>query len=191
VDDSEAYELYADPANRTISGPGRKRKSQGQNLSGMTSVRFAPEVIESVKERALGEGVTVGSWIRRLVRRELDSPETCTLDLDVEGGALAHVPVGALERLTAALMPALMRHGVLELHIGPVSWQSDGAHATSSVPVSVQRPQGLIEGSGQRGGPRALRSSLDRPRTFSCPHFSIGNVTFASCVTCGPLEAAA
>jgi hypothetical protein len=189
VDDREANEFYADPANLAVSGPGRKR--QGQNLASMASVRFAPEVIEAVKQRAFREGVTVGPWIRRLVKRELDRPETRTLDLDVDDGALARLPADALERLTAALTPALMRHGVLELRIGPVAWQSDGAHATSSVPVSVQRPEGLIEGSGVKGEPRAMSSTLDRPRTFSCPHFSVGNVVSASCETCGPLDVAA
>jgi hypothetical protein len=188
VDDREAHEFYADPANLAAVGPGRKR--QGQNLASMASVRFAPEVIEAVRERASGEGVTVGSWIRRLVKRELDGPQARTLDLDVEGG-LAHIPAEALERLTAALMPALMRHGTLELRIGPVSWQADGVHAVSSAPVSVNRPHGLIEGSGRSGEPRALRSSLDRPRTFACPHMSIGNVTFAECGECGPMPLAA
>jgi hypothetical protein len=128
VDDREAYEFYAGPANQVTSGPGRRR--QGQNLSDMTSIRFAPEVIEAVKERAFSEGVTVGSWIRRLVGRELEAR-------------------------------------------------------------SRERPQGLIEGSGIAGEQRAVPSTLSRPRTFSCAHFSVGNVVSASCETCGPLEAAA
>jgi hypothetical protein len=130
MDDREAYEFYADPAHREASGPARKRQGQQPRLSGMTSIRFAPEVIEAVKGLAFSEGVTVGSWIRRLVDREI------------------------------------------------------GARAR-------QRPQGLVEGSGVAGDPRALTSTLSRARTFSCPHFSVGNVVSASCETCGPLEAAA
>lgn len=128
MNDREAYEFYADPANREAAGPPRKRK--GQRLASMTSVRFAPEVIEAVKDRAFGEGFTVGSWIRRLVQRELDSLRS--------------------------------------------------------------RPSGLIEGSGRAGEPRALGSSLvQQPRTFTCPHLSVSNVTWASCGTCGPIGVAA
>jgi hypothetical protein len=188
VDDREAYEFYADPANRVPAGPGRKR--QGQNLASMTSVRFAPEVTEAVKERAFGEGVTVGSWIRRLVDREITQPRVFHLAVEGEDEPVP-VPAEALERLTAALMPALLRHGSLSLRIGSPAWRHDGTALVSSLPVAVERPQGLIEGSGVKGEPRALRSFLDRPRTFSCPHFSVGNVASAACETCGPLDAAA
>jgi hypothetical protein len=189
VDDREAHDFYADPAHLAVSGPGRKR--QGQNLAAMGSFRLAPEIAETVKERASAEGITVGAWLRRLVKRELDEPGTHTLDLDVEGGGTARLPVDALERLTAALMPALMRHGTLDLHVGPAAWKTDGAHATSSVPVSVSRPRDIIEGPGQLGESRSIPSSRSPLRTFSCPHFSIGNVTSAACETCGPLAAAA
>ena len=69
MDDREAYEFYKHPAHLEAAGPGRKRK--GQRLASMTSVRFAPEVIEAVKDIAFAEGRTVGSWIRRLVDREI------------------------------------------------------------------------------------------------------------------------
>jgi hypothetical protein len=73
--DDEAYEFYADPANCEPAGPGRKPR-RGQRLASMTSVRFAPEVIEAVRQRAFSEGVTVGFWIRRLVDREIAGPGT-------------------------------------------------------------------------------------------------------------------
>jgi hypothetical protein len=172
VDDREANEFYADPANLAISGPGRKRK--GQNLASMTSVRFTPEVIDAVKERAFGEGVTVGSWIRRLVGREIAEPRVFELAVDGEGEPV-RVPAEALDRLLAALAPALMRHGQLELRIGN----------------PVRRPEGLIKGSGVVGAARAMPSAFSRPRTFACPHFSIGNADSAACATCGPLDVAA
>ena len=51
-----------------------------------------------------------------------------------------------------------------------------------------QQPGGLIEGSGHAGEPRALTSTLALgPRTFICPHMSIGGVVSASCGTCGPM----
>lgn len=36
-----------------------------------------------------------------------------------------------------------------------------------------------------------LAAEMQRGRTFSCPHLSIGNVTSASCGQCGSLKAAA
>jgi hypothetical protein len=52
-----------------------------------------------------------------------------------------------------------------------------------------ERPMGLIPGSGRKGDPKALRSSLSlgQPRTFSCEHMSISGVQCASCSICGPL----
>jgi predicted DNA-binding protein len=169
MDDREAYEFYADPANRTITGPARKR--QGQRLTSMSSVRFAPEVIESVKGLASEEGITVGSWIRRLVQREIEQPRLMEI-ADEASGEMLRVPHDALAAVAAALMPAIIEHGGVDLRIG------------------TPRPVGLIEGSGRRGERRALPSSL-RLRSFACPHLSAGNVTSVICATCGPLPAAA
>ena len=68
MNDEEAFEFYSDPANRIPAGPGRKRK--GPRFTSLTSVRFDPQVIESVKSIAFAEGITVGAWIRRAVERE-------------------------------------------------------------------------------------------------------------------------
>ena len=69
MNDREAYEFYANPANQAATGPGRERS--GQRLTSMSSVRFPPGVIEQVKGLADREGVTVGAWIRRAVGREI------------------------------------------------------------------------------------------------------------------------
>lgn len=45
----------------------------------------------------------------------------------------------------------------------------------------------VVPGSGRLGVPRAIPSSLGRG-VFACQHMSIGNVTGASCGTCGPLS---
>jgi hypothetical protein len=49
----------------------------------------------------------------------------------------------------------------------------------------------IVPGSGRMGEPHRIPSSLSlRPRTFSCPHLSVGNVVSATCGSCGPLAAA-
>jgi hypothetical protein len=70
MNDDEAAAFYADPANRAITGPGRKR--QGPTKSSMVPVRFDPAVIEAVKVLAGDSGQTVSAWIRRAVQAELD-----------------------------------------------------------------------------------------------------------------------
>ena len=133
MNDREAYEFYADPANLAPAGPARKRV--GRRLTSMSSVRFTPEVIEQVKQLATAEDVTVGAWIRAAVARESERKRRTWLDE----------------------------------HCGELE---------------------VVPGSGRAVAPRAIPSSLSqRPRTFSCPHLSIGNVVSASCVTCGPLAA--
>ena len=93
-----------------------------------------------------------------------------------------------------ALAVGLTCGGILHIFVEPLSAESfpelgevvAGITAGEAVAVAT-----VIEGPGQAGEPRALRSSLSVPRSFSCPHFSIGNVVAASCGTCGPLRAAA
>jgi hypothetical protein len=53
-----------------ITGAGRRRKSSG--LSSHVPVRFSPEAIQAVKRLADEDGLTVSSWIRSLVGRELE-----------------------------------------------------------------------------------------------------------------------
>ena len=80
MNDSEAYEFYADPANQVPTGPGRKPKRPAQKLTSMNSVRFTQEVIEQVKHLATAEGVTVGAWIRAAVARESERQRRAWLD---------------------------------------------------------------------------------------------------------------
>ncbi len=69
MNEAEAYEFYADPDHLTASGPGQRRRRPMK--SGMIPVRFSPDMIAAVKRFASQDGVTVSTWIRRLVSREL------------------------------------------------------------------------------------------------------------------------
>jgi hypothetical protein len=64
-----ANDFYDDPDHQMPVGPARRR--QRPIKSSMTPVRFAPDMIEAVKHFASLDGLTVSSWIRRLVAREL------------------------------------------------------------------------------------------------------------------------
>ena len=69
MDMRRAQEYYADPANQVPAGPARQRS--GRRLSATVPVRFPQAVIDSVKRLADHDGVTVSSWIRRVVMREV------------------------------------------------------------------------------------------------------------------------
>ena len=120
MNDQEAHDYYADPANLATTGPGYRRKRP--TLTAMTAVRFAPQVIDEVKDVAFAEGITVGAWIRRLVDGEL-------------------------------------------------SRRSEAAFVTFTLGMTSPPP--------------------GHPRSFSCPHMSVGNVVAAGCGICGPLAAVA
>lgn len=62
---------YANPENRRIAGPPRRREASPQ-LSNHVSIRFAPAVMAWVRVLAGRDGVTVGSWIRAVVEREVE-----------------------------------------------------------------------------------------------------------------------
>jgi hypothetical protein len=69
MDPIEAQEFYADPENQVPAGQAYRRT--GRRLSGTVPVRFPQAVIDAVKRLADRDGVTVSSWIRRLVINEV------------------------------------------------------------------------------------------------------------------------
>ena len=64
----EEHEFYADPKNQTPQGPARRR---GRGLTEMVPVRFPPETLAAVRQRADAEDRSVSNWIRRAVDQEL------------------------------------------------------------------------------------------------------------------------
>jgi hypothetical protein len=71
VNDEEAAEFYSNPENLQPVGPPRRR-SGGRALSSHVPVRFSPSLVQAVKAIADLEGVSVSTWIRSLVIREVE-----------------------------------------------------------------------------------------------------------------------
>jgi hypothetical protein len=69
MDASQAQEFYADPENQIPAGQAHRRT--GRRLSATVPVRFPQAVIDAVKRLADRDGVTVSSWIRRVVIHEV------------------------------------------------------------------------------------------------------------------------
>jgi predicted HicB family RNase H-like nuclease len=64
----EEYEFYAQPENQVPQGPPRRRR---ERLSEMVPVRFPPELLEEVRQRAEADDRSLSAWIRRAVEHEL------------------------------------------------------------------------------------------------------------------------
>jgi hypothetical protein len=69
MDPTEAQRFYADPENQVPAGQAYRRT--GARLSATVPVRFPQAVIDAAKRLADRDGVTVSSWIRRLVIEEV------------------------------------------------------------------------------------------------------------------------
>lgn len=69
MDVRQAHEFYTDPENQVPAGQARQR--MGRRLSATVPVRFPQAVIDAVKRLADRDGVTVSSWIRRVVMHEV------------------------------------------------------------------------------------------------------------------------
>jgi hypothetical protein len=67
---SDDADFYSQPENvragRRVASPPRS------NMQGHVPVRFPQQVIDQVKAAAKEDGITVSSWIRRLVTKELE-----------------------------------------------------------------------------------------------------------------------
>lgn len=70
MNEQDAAEYYAKPESHRIVGPPRRRKAH--QLSNHVSIRFAPAIMAWVRWHAARDGVTVGSWIRSLVEKEVE-----------------------------------------------------------------------------------------------------------------------
>ncbi len=71
MSDQSAAEHYANPENRRVTGPPRRRDAS-RHLSNHVSIRFAPSIMAWVRLLAARDGVTAGSWIRSVVEHEVE-----------------------------------------------------------------------------------------------------------------------
>jgi len=63
----EEHDFYADPKNQAPQGPARRRGE----LTEMVPVRFPPDTLAAIRQRADDEDRSVSNWIRRAVEHEL------------------------------------------------------------------------------------------------------------------------
>ena len=79
--DDEAFAYYSDPANHE---PGARAVRSGKRpMTGHVPVRFSPEAIAIIKAIAEHDGMTVSTWIRQVVTREVErrQPPTSAANL--------------------------------------------------------------------------------------------------------------
>ena len=105
MDLEQAHEFYKDPANLVPAGPGRRPKRPAA-LNGMVPVRFPQDMIAAVRRLADQDGMTVSSWIRQLVAKELkrrEPPVTATtagkpiVGVRIEGSPQADLTSGTIQ----------------------------------------------------------------------------------------------
>lgn len=103
-------DFYADPGHLVPAGPAQRR--QRPVMSGMVPVRFPQDMIAAVKRFAGQDGMTVSTWIRRLVAKEIERrqpPQTATasaerIDVQIQGSsAISSTAPTALPELIACL----------------------------------------------------------------------------------------
>ncbi|HEY8686161.1 MAG TPA: hypothetical protein VIO57_11190 [Chloroflexota bacterium] len=69
--EKDSAEYYGDPKNRRIVGPAQRRKT-GAQLGNHVAIRFSSVTMAVVRTLAYRDGVTVSSWVRAVVEREVE-----------------------------------------------------------------------------------------------------------------------
>ena len=95
-DDEAAARRYADPENLTPAGPALPTtRGPRRNLGKHVPVRFTADLIAAVKRLADVDGMTVSTWIRTVVSREVDRRQPPAQTKHSPGGTLEfpYVPV--------------------------------------------------------------------------------------------------
>lgn len=69
--DDEMASIYSDPENRKGVGAPRKKPQPERRLTQHVPIRFSAETIGRARMLADRAGLTVSSWIRRLVEQEI------------------------------------------------------------------------------------------------------------------------
>ena len=72
TDDEMAAQFYDDPRNLEPVGGAQRPPRSTARLASHVPVRFSSSTITKVKQLADEDGLTVSSWVRRLVEREAD-----------------------------------------------------------------------------------------------------------------------
>jgi hypothetical protein len=67
----EEHDFYSRAENLQPQGPPRRRTVR---LTAPIPVRFPPELLEEIRQRAADDDRSVSSWIRRAVEHELRRP---------------------------------------------------------------------------------------------------------------------
>lgn len=75
MNDAEAADFYADPANQQIAPGPAVRPPRPKALGGSIPIRFPPSAVAAVKVLADADGLTVSEWVRRVVGAELKRRE--------------------------------------------------------------------------------------------------------------------
>ncbi len=70
MSEKDPAEFYANPGNRRIVGPARRR-TEKQPLSIHVPIRFSPTTTAWVRAFAARDGITLSSWVRAVVEREV------------------------------------------------------------------------------------------------------------------------
>lgn len=70
TDDKDVYSYYDNEAAFESDGPAVAPKRRAR-LSSHLPVRFAPDVLAAAKRFAVMDGVSISTWVRRLVEREV------------------------------------------------------------------------------------------------------------------------
>ena len=66
----DVYSYYDDDRNVDVAGPAVEPPRRGR-LSSHLPVRFSPAVLASARQLAVEDGMSISSWIRWLVEREI------------------------------------------------------------------------------------------------------------------------
>jgi hypothetical protein len=110
--DDAAAAYYRDPANRMSDGPGNGLPGRPERLSDHVPIRLDRATVTAIKRFSDEDGMTVSSWVRHVVKQEVERRTNLTSRTGFARGFTPAITLDPIGQSQPGTMPTASLHGL-------------------------------------------------------------------------------